>query len=166
MPGAPPFQIRSALGPSDMAEVARLFRSYAASLSVDLAYQDFETELAHLPGKYAPPCGALFLALDDLSRAVGCVGLRELGDPGAVELKRLYVSPIARGMGLGLALVATAVGEAQRLGYREIKLDTLADMKHAQALYMRYGFEYIPAYYDTPIAGTVFMRLDLASPTP
>lgn len=153
--------ITSARTVDDLAAVAALFRAYAASLDVDLAYQGFEAELAGLPGKYTPPEGALLLARLPNSTPVGCVALRSMDLAGSAEMKRLYVAPDARGTGLGRRLVEAVVQEAHRLGYREIRLDTLPSMDDAQALYRRFGFEETPPYYDTPVAGTVFLRLML-----
>jgi len=151
------FHIRPVQTPDDLAATITLFRAYAASLSVDLAYQDFESELAALPGKYGPPAGALLLAGSTDSTPLGCVGLRPMEAAGCCEMKRLYVAPAARGMGLGKALVEATVEAGRRSGYRELRLDTLPDMLDAQALYTRLGFKRIDPYYDTPIAGTVFM---------
>jgi ribosomal protein S18 acetylase RimI-like enzyme len=142
--------------------VAQLFAAYAAALGIDLGYQDFETELASLPGKYAPPFGALLLARDVAGRPVGCVALRSLADAGACEMKRLYVAPEGRGHGLGKGLLEAVLGEARQIGYREIRLDTLPTMIAAQALYRARGFEPIAPYYDTPVAGTAFLRLRLS----
>lgn len=148
---------------AEIPAVARLFRAYAASLPVDLAYQGFEAELAGLPGKYAPPSGALLLARDGHGEALGCVALRPLDADGAAEMKRLYVAPKGRGHGLGRRLVEAIAAEARRLGYREIRLDTLPTMTDAIALYGRCGFEPMTPYYETPIAGTRFMRRPLVS---
>jgi ribosomal protein S18 acetylase RimI-like enzyme len=147
---------------ADLADVAALFRAYAASLDVDLAYQDFAGELAALPGAYAPPHGCLLLARDADGTAIGCVALRPLAPAGACEMKRLYVMPAARGHGLGARLVAAIVREAQAIGYREMRLDTLPTMTGAIALYRRMGFAPMAPYYDTPVAGTLFMRRVLA----
>lgn len=148
------------IGPAtagDIAAVAALFRAYAASLPVDLAYQDFAAELAGLPGKYAPPAGALLLARGAARAPLGCVALRPMDAPGRCEMKRLYVSPAGRGLGLGRALVEAIFDEARRLGHREICLDTLPSMTEAIALYARLGFAPIAPYYDTPVAGTHFL---------
>lgn len=120
------FRIASAETASDLADIKALFRAYAASLSVDLAYQDFEAERATLPGKYAPPGGSLLLARDGQGRAIGCVALRPL-DAAAAEMKRLYVAPEARGLGLGQALVHAVCAAARKAGYNEIRLDTLPE---------------------------------------
>lgn len=162
MSARPAFTLTPVHDDRDLAEVAALFRAYAASLDVDLAYQGFETEVAALPAHYAPPKGALLLARLGDGTAVGCVALRPLEGIGCCEMKRLYVAPDGRGLGLGRALVEAVVAEARRLGYREIWLDTLPSMHAAQALYRGLGFAPMAAYYDTPISGTVFMRFELA----
>jgi ribosomal protein S18 acetylase RimI-like enzyme len=146
----------------DFAAVARLFAAYSAALGVDLSYQDFGAELASLPGEYAPPDGELLLVRSADDEPLGCVALRRLGESGACEMKRLYVVPSCRGHGLGRALVEGIVARARSLGYREMRLDTLPGMAEAQAMYRAAGFEAIAPYYDTPIAGTVFLRLVLA----
>ena len=158
----PDFTILPAASDDDLTAVARLFQAYGASLDVDLGYQDFADELAGLPGKYAAPAGALLLARDPADEAIGCVGLRPLS-AGVCEMKRLYVSPDGRGLGLGRALMQAVTDQARRRGYREMRLDTLPTMAAAQGLYRQAGFEEIPPYYDTPVAGTVFMRLTLAA---
>lgn len=126
-----------------------------------MAYQDFATELTTLPGKYAPPAGELLLARDSMGTPLGCAALRPLGHDGCCELKRLYVVPEARGMGLGKALLDAVLETAARIGYREIRLDTLPDMRAALALYRQAGFVPIAPYYDTPLAGTRFLARDL-----
>jgi ribosomal protein S18 acetylase RimI-like enzyme len=151
------FRILPAGSAADIDDAAAQFRAYAASLSIDLTYQDFEAELAALPGKYAPPSGALLLARGAGGDALGCVALRPLGELGFCEMKRLYVDPSARGLGLGKALVEVILHEAGRLGYAEMRLDTLPSMKAALALYGSFGFERIGPYYDTPVPGTVFL---------
>ena len=140
----------------DVAAAVALFRAYADSLDVDLSYQDFAGELAAMPGRYAPPAGALLLARDGAGAALGCVGLRPMDEAGVAEMKRLFVRPEGRGRGLGAALVEAIVAAAARIGYREIRLDTLPSMAGAIALYERAGFVRTAPYYDTPIAGTVF----------
>ncbi|MDX2158520.1 MAG: GNAT family N-acetyltransferase [Hyphomicrobiaceae bacterium] len=147
----------------DVASVARLLRAYAASLDVDLAYQSFEDELETLPGQYAPPAGVILLARSGDGTPVGCVALRPLAATGCSEMKRLYVAPAGRGVGLGRRLAEAAIEEARRRGYREVRLDTLPSMIAAQALYRACGFEDMAAYYATPVAGTVFMRRRLTT---
>jgi ribosomal protein S18 acetylase RimI-like enzyme len=157
---APAFTIRPA-GAQDMATVVTLFRDYVASLDVDLSYQGIEAELASLPGAYEPPSGALLLAVSPLSQPLGCVAMRKLTEDGACEMKRLYTAPSARGVGLGRALAMAAIEAATNAGYRTMHLDTLPGMQAAQALYRGLGFEVTPAYYATPVAGTLFMRKTL-----
>jgi ribosomal protein S18 acetylase RimI-like enzyme len=152
--------IASASFPGDLLAVTRLFRAYAGSLQIDLGYQGFDEELASLPGKYAPPSGALLLARDEDGLAIGCVAMRPL-DENICEMKRLYVAPEGRGAGLGRALAEAIIETARAAGYREMRLDTLASMAGAQALYRALGFVEIAPYYDTPIEGTVFMGLKL-----
>jgi GNAT superfamily N-acetyltransferase len=144
--------------PDDLAAAIKLFRDYANSLPIDLGYQDFEGEMAAMPGKYAPPEGELLLARAESGEAIGCVGLRPIDPTGCCEMKRLYVTPQGRGLRLGARLVAEIVSIAGRIGYREMRLDTLPTMHTAIALYRKCGFEDMGAYYNTPIAGTVFMR--------
>jgi ribosomal protein S18 acetylase RimI-like enzyme len=147
--------------PREIAVVATLFREYAASLAVDLSYQHFEAEVAALPGPYAPPAGALLLAVSPNNEPLGCVALRPLAESGVCEMKRLYARPAARGTGIGRALAVAAFQAATDAGYQAMCLDTLPTMHTAQALYRRLGFEVTPPYYDTPVTGTIFMRKTL-----
>jgi GNAT superfamily N-acetyltransferase len=140
---------------ADVDEIRALFREYASSLPFTLAFQDFEAELASLPGAYAPPRGVLLLA-----RGVGCVGLRPL-DETTCELKRLYVRPGARGSGLGRALAERALTEARAVGYSRVRLDTTPGMETAQAVYARLGFREIAAYRANPVAGVRYLELEL-----
>lgn len=153
--------VMSASYPTDLPTIIQLFRAYAASLPIDLGYQNFDGELASLPGKYAPPTGALLIARDANGEPLGCVAMRPLDEPGVGEMKRLYVAPAGRGRGLGRALAQAIIEAARAAGYREMRLDTLASMTQAQALYRALGFSEIGAYYDTPIENTVFMSLTL-----
>ncbi len=157
------FTIRPA-GAQDIPVVAALFRDYVASLGVDLSYQGIEAELASLPGAYAPPSGALLVAVSPLAQSLGCVAMRKLPEDGACEMKRLYAAPSARGMGLGRALALAVIGAAVEAGYRAMRLDTLPGMQAAQALYRDLGFEVTPPYYASPVAGTLFMRKTLLGP--
>lgn len=157
--------IRSSVLPEDLAVARALFVEYAASLSVDLSFQDFETELTTLPGAYAPPAGALLLA-ELAGDVVGCVALRPLDPPSVAELKRLYVRPAGRGAGAGRALTKAVLEHARRAGYERVRLDTLPFMREAQALYRALGFVDIPPYRHNPVPGTSFMALDLRESLP
>lgn len=149
----------------DLAAVIALFRAYAASLEIDLAYQGFDAEMAAMPGKYAAPSGALLLARGGARAPAGCVALRPIPPKGCCEMKRLYVSPEWRGTGIGKRLVDAVLREAERIGYREMRLDTLPSMAGAIALYRKAGFAPVEAYYATPIAGTIFMARSLTPQT-
>jgi GNAT superfamily N-acetyltransferase len=154
------FAIQPVRTPEDLKAAIALFYAYADFLGVDLTYQKFEQEMAAMPGHYAPPRGELLLARGKDGAATGCVGLRPMED-GTCEMKRLYVTDEGRGLGLGRALADAVVAAARRIGYGEMKLDTLPRLTSAIALYQRMGFRQIPAYYDTPIAGTLFFSLKL-----
>jgi ribosomal protein S18 acetylase RimI-like enzyme len=154
--------IRDAVVPDEVPVVRTLFEEYAASLDVDLCFQNFAAELAGLPGDYAPPHGCLLVA-DGHSRIAGCVALRPLGerDDALGEIKRLYVRPEGRGAGVGRALAETVIARARALGFRELKLDTLATMREARALYAALGFRECAPYYPNPLPGVAYMRLVL-----
>ena len=147
-------------GAADLEDVVRLFRAYEAHIGVDLSYQDFASEVASLPGKYAPPSGQLLIARDREGHAIGCVALRRL-DERSCEMKRLFVSPSGRGLGLGRALACAVIDEGRRLGYAQIKLDTLPSMHSAIALYRTLGFGPADPYYSTARPGTLFMARSL-----
>lgn len=143
-------------------EAARaLIREYADQLGVNLSFQGIDAELASLPGDYAPPAGALLVAWDGDTPA-GCVGVRHL-EPGVCELKRLYVRAAYRGAGLGRALAEAAVTAGRSLGYRVMRLDTLADMASARELYRALGFVPTAPYRVNPLPGAEFLALDLRS---
>lgn len=155
--------MRCAIWPAtdaDLPDLIAFFRDYAAGLPVDLGPQGFAHELARLPGAYAAPHGALLIARID-ARAAGCIALRRL-DAGACELKRLYVTPHARRSGLGKALVASMIEEARRLGYCQMKLDTLKHMQAAIALYRSFGFTPVPPYGSHPYPGLVCLGRELS----
>jgi len=150
---------------ADRAPLILLLRAYEAGLDVSLCFQNFDAELAKLPGDYAPPDGTLVLAHDDNGQLVGTVALRALDrGQGTCEMKRLYVSPAGRGQGLGRRLAQAAIDEARRLGYRAMRLDTLPSMSEAQALYKTLGFSDIASYNDNPVAGTRFLEKRLDCP--
>jgi putative acetyltransferase len=144
----------------DLDEVRAAFREYAHWLGVNLAFQgDFESELASLPGKYAPPAGRLIVARADAGLA-GTVALRPLGE-GICEMKRLFVRELYRGQGLGRRLVDRVIDEARTIGYQRMRLDTLASMTEAVTLYKSAGFQVIPAYYHNPLPNVVYFELGL-----
>ena len=156
-----PVQLRI-LGADDHVEleqVRQFFRNYAAWLGVDLDYQNFGEEMASLPGAYAAPAGRLFFAEFE-GRPAGCVGIRPSSD-GVCEMKRLYVEPDMRGNGIGRQLALAAIKAAKALGYRKVMMDTLPAMRIAVKLYRELGFKEAPAYYPTPVEGTLFLALDL-----
>jgi ribosomal protein S18 acetylase RimI-like enzyme len=153
------FIIAPARSPNDVAMVADLFREYGHSLEIDLGFQHFDDELASMPGEYAEPGGMLLLARAG-DAAAGCVGVRPL-DAGCCELKRLYVQPAYRGLGIGEALTAAAIAAARSAGYGRMRLDTLPTMTAARGMYARLGFVEIPPYRFNPIEGTAFLELQL-----
>lgn len=136
-----------------------LIEEYAASLNLDLSFQDIAHELEHLDVEYAPPAGAFLLAAEGGS-CVGCVGLRPFS-AGAAEIKRLYTVPAARGRGLGRLLAEAIVARGRQLGYERLLLDTLPSMRDAQRLYLSLGFKPTVAYRYNPVADTAFLELQL-----
>ncbi len=154
------FTIVRAEAGEKLGAIRELFREYAGSLSFSLCFQNFDEELAALPGDYASPSGALFLALFG-HEAVGCVALRRLGS-GTGEMKRLYVRPQYRGFGLGRLLCKTLIAEARELGYDRLRLDTVeSQMREAVALYRKAGFQDIAPYRPNPLDGVLYMELKL-----
>lgn len=146
--------------PEQIEQARALFLEYAQSLGFSLCFQSFDKELAELPGDYAPPDGRLLLALVG-GRAAGCVALHKLED-GVCEMKRLYLRPESRGTGAGRALAERIIAEARAIGYRRMRLDTVAGtMDAAIALYRRLGFRQIAPYRENPIAGALYMELTL-----
>jgi len=149
--------------PQELDGLRALFLEYARSLNVDLCFQDFEAELARLPGEYAAPRGALVWATVRGEMA-GCCALRPLDNvdyANACEMKRLYVRPQYRGLGLGRRLVEAILDQARQAAYSCVLLDTLDDMEAARALYDDLGFEAIAPYYFNPIAGAHYLKVEL-----
>lgn len=146
--------------PEDIDRARELFEEYATWLGINLCFQNFEKELAELPGEYVPPAGRLFLAFDG-DQVSGCVALRGLGER-TCEMKRLYVRPHFRGKGLGRELTQAAINAARQVGYHRMRLDTLpGKMDRAIAMYRSLGFQEIEPYYNNPVAGATFMELSL-----
>jgi putative acetyltransferase len=154
------FVIRQAETPAQIAIARELFLEYAQSLGFSLCFQGFDRELANLPGEYAAPEGRLLLAWKT-DQAAGCVALHALAE-GIGEMKRLYVRPAFRGMGLGRTLAERAIAEARAIGYTRMRLDTIAaTMVEAVGLYRQLGFAEIAPYRENPIASALYMELNL-----
>jgi putative acetyltransferase len=154
------FSFAQAESPAHISQARELFLEYAQSLGFSLCFQNFDQELAGLPGHYAPPHGRLFLATYD-DQLAGCVALRKL-EPQICEMKRLYLRPQFRGKGLGLALADGIIAEARHIGYQRMRLDTVEPvMKDAVAMYRKIGFQEIEPYCPNPIAGALYMELRL-----
>jgi putative acetyltransferase len=146
--------------PPHVAQARELFQEYAQSLGVSLCFQNFEQELAGLPGHYAPPDGRLLLAEYD-GQLAGCVALHKW-ESGVCEMKRLYLRPSFRGKGLGRAMAEKIIAEARNIGYRRMRLDTIEPlMKDAVEMYRKLGFREIAPYRPNPIAGAMYMELQL-----
>ncbi len=160
---SPEVRIISPSNALELDAIRSLFSEYAQSLSIDLCFQDFDTELKALPGEYVAPRGALLAATVN-GQFAGCCALRPLDTvdyPNACEMKRLYVRPAYRGLGLGRLLSEAILDAATLAGYSCILLDTLDDMESARALYQDLGFVEIPPYYYNPIAGAHYLKADL-----
>lgn len=153
-------QIFNAESEHDIQQARVLFEEYALGLGFSLCFQNFDRELLNLPGAYAPPSGRLLLATEE-DELAGCVALRKLG-PDVCEMKRLFLRPGYRGNGRGKVLVESIIGEARKLGYTRMRLDTLPGrMDKAIALYRSIGFVEIEPYCENPVEGAKFMELDL-----
>jgi ribosomal protein S18 acetylase RimI-like enzyme len=146
--------------PAQLAQARELFLEYAQSLGFSLCFQNFDKELASLPGGYAPPEGRLLLADQD-GQLAGCIALHKL-EPGVCEMKRLYLRPRFRGKGLGRALADHIIAEARQIGYQRMRLDTVEPvMKDAVAMYRKLGFKEIAPYCPNPMSGVIYMELHL-----
>ena len=153
-------QIIPASSSAQIAQARELFLEYAASLGFSLCFQNFDQELEGLPGEYALPEGRLLLAEYE-GQLAGCVALHKV-EPGICEMKRLYLRPQFRGKGLGRTLAERLIAEARQMGYRRMRLDTVEPvMKDAVAMYRVMGFREITPYRPNPMAGTLYMELDL-----
>lgn len=160
---SPEISLISPDSPELIAATREILREYASHLNIDLGFQDFDAELATLPGEYAAPTGQLLLAFVDGALA-GCGGLRALPDAdhaNACEMKRLYVRPAFRRFGLGRLLAEALLDEARRAGYSALLLDTLDDMEAARELYASLGFEEVAPYYFNPIQGAHYLKVEL-----
>ncbi|MEO6017868.1 MAG: GNAT family N-acetyltransferase [Polaromonas sp.] len=149
--------------PEELTATRLILNEYAGQLGVDLCFQNFQEELAGLPGEYDAPEGVLLLALVD-GEVAGCCALRPLDSvdyPNAAEMKRLYVREAFRRLGLGRQLAEAVLDAARIAGYRSVLLDTLDDMESARALYADLGFGEIPPYYHNPIPGAHYLKADL-----
>lgn len=161
--GAVDMQLVTPQSAADLDAVRTLFVEYANALNVDLHFQNFDAELAELPGEYGGPRGGLLLATVD-GQFAGCCAMRPLDTvdyPNACEMKRLYVRPHYRGLRLGRWLAEAILDAARLAGYDCILLDTLNDMEAARALYQELGFEEVPPYYFNPIAGAHYLKAQL-----
>ena len=159
----PPLSLTTPVSTEELQATALIFREYADSLGIDLAFQNFEAELRSLPGDYAPPRGCLLLAWVE-GELAGCCALRPLDNvdiANASEMKRLYVRPAFRRFGLGRLLAEAVLDAARRQGYACVLLDTLDDMEAARSLYEDLGFEEVPPYYHSPVAGAHYLKVDL-----
>jgi putative acetyltransferase len=148
-------KVRAAMFPQDREALLDIWREFIASPSVSLDFQGNEAEFADLPGKYAPPGGLVLLAIS-AEGVAGCVAMRRV-DEAICEMKRLYVRPAARGLGAGRLLAERLLAEARRAGYREMRLDVLAEFTQAQKLYQDLGFEEADPISFNPLPGTRFL---------
>lgn len=154
--------VSEAAAAADFAAGRALFEEYAAQLKIDLCFQGFAAELDQLAQTYAPPTGSLLLARRG-DRPVGCGAIRRLSGQSC-EMKRLYIRPADRGAKLGRVIAQALLVRARALGYTSMRLDTLAEMIPARALYRSLGFREIAPYYDNPLPQVIYMELDLQTP--
>ncbi len=144
---------------AQLESLRELLREYQQSIGVDLCFQNFEAELAALPGDYMPPDGRLIIG--EIEGKVACCVAMHRFDAETAEMKRLFVRPAFRGYGLGRLLTQTIIEDARSKGYQRLVLDTMPDMRDAQAMYEQFGFRDIPAYTVNPVQGARFMGLTL-----
>lgn len=148
-----------ALFRNKLEDARSLILEYANSVGIDLCFQNFDQEIASLPGDYSPPNGALFI-VSNRDRPLGCVALRKISNE-TCEMKRLYVKPDYRGRGIGRLLATSVIERARKIGYRTIRLDTLPSMKEAISMYFKMGFKTIEAYRPNPVSGILYLELEL-----
>jgi putative acetyltransferase len=163
MTDAPVIELLTPATPELLDATRAIFREYAAQLGVDLCFQNFDAEVAGLPGEYSMPRGALLLAMVD-GEVAACGALRPVNDvdyPNACEMKRLYVRPAFRRFGLGRLLAQALMDRGIQAGYSALLLDTLDDMEAARGLYASLGFEEIAPYYFNPIPGAHYLKANL-----
>jgi len=158
------FSFAQVESPAQISQARELFLEYGQSLGFSLCFQNFDEELAGLPGDYTPPTGCLLLAQYE-NHLAGCAALHKFRheiNSEICEMKRLYLRPQFRGKGLGRALADRVIAEARQIGYRRMRLDTVEPvMKDAVAMYRRIGFREIAPYYKNPVAGALYMELIL-----
>lgn len=153
-------KIAQAASAEEIRQIRELFEEYVAWLGINLCFQNFDKEVAELPGDYAPPAGRLLLAKEN-DEVAGCIALRSIGEEFC-EMKRLYVRPQFRGRKVGLTLTEKIIAEARNIGYKRMRLDTLpGKMDQAIAMYRRLGFKNIEPYYSNPVKDAAFMELEL-----
>jgi GNAT superfamily N-acetyltransferase len=146
--------------PQQISQARELFLEYAQSLGFSLCFQNFDQELAELPGDYAPPEGRLLL-VECEGQLAACVALHKLNS-GICEMKRLYLRPQFRGKGMGRAVADRIIAQARQIGYHRMRLDTVEPvMKDAVAMYRKLGFREIAPYRPNPMAGAIYMELIL-----
>lgn len=143
--------------PPDLVLIKTMFREYAAQLNVDLGFQNFDQELEDPFINYGPPSGALLVAYIN-NEPAGCIAFKKINDAGVCEMKRLYVRPVFRNLGIGEALVEALLKQAINKGYTSMVLDTLERLRPALLLYKKYGFKETAAYYQNPLPGVVYMQ--------
>jgi putative acetyltransferase len=152
--------VELSIHPNRIDEARSLIQEYASSIGVSLCFQNFDQEMATLPGEYSPPSGALLLAENE-GKPVGCVAIKKISEE-VCEIKRLYVRPESRGKGIGKLLTESIIEKARNIGYTKVRLDTLPSMKEAISMYLGMGFKPIEAYRYNPVDGALYLELALS----
>lgn len=157
--------LRPVINNSDIQQAKELIKEYIDTLNIDLNFQNIESELADLNTHYdLNNEGIILLAFVD-EQLAGCAGLRPIINSdyiNACELKRLYVRPVFRRLGLGLTLTESLIEHAKTIGYTSLLLDTLDEQEAARELYKSLHFEEIPPYYYNPLPGSHYLKVDLS----